>query len=190
MKQMRISIILLPVMSILLGFAYPLAMAGIARLFCENKAGGSLVTMGGTIIGSRLIGQGFSGPRYFHGRPSVNNYDGANSGGSNLGPTNGKLIDRAVKNIDRARGDNALPPDAKIPSDLVLASASGLDPHISLDAALLQADRIARERGIDKKAVDDLIERNTERPYFNIWGTPHVNVLALNISLDANGARK
>ncbi len=190
MKQMRISIILLPVMTILLGFAYPLAMTGIARLFCENKAGGSLVTMGGKIIGSRLIGQSFSGPRYFHGRASANNYDGTDSGGSNLGPTNRKLIDRTVKNIVLTRGDNALPPDAKIPSDLVLASASGLDPHISLDAALLQADRIARARTIEKKAIDDLIARNTERPYFNIWGTPYVNVLGLNISLDAKGARK
>lgn len=190
MKQIRIALHLLIIMTILLGFLYPLAITGVVWLAFQEKAEGSLISLGGTIIGSRLIGQNFTSPRYFHGRPSANNYNGTNSGGSNFGPTNRKLIDLAVKNIEQARKDNGLPTDAQIPSDLVLASASGLDPHISLDAALLQTGRIARARGMEQKAIRDLVTENAERPYFNAWGTPHVNVLKLNIALDAHGDYK
>jgi potassium-transporting ATPase KdpC subunit len=184
MKQIRISLLILIIMTILLGFVYPLAMTGIAQLLFQKKANGSFIIAGGRIIGSGLIGQNFSGPRYFHGRPSANNYDGTNSGGSNLGPTNRKLIDVTLKNIEQVRKENSLPPDARIPSDLVLASASGLDPHVSLDSALLQADRVARARGIEKKVIEGLITHNTERPYFNTFGNPYVNVLNLNIALE------
>ncbi len=187
MKQIITSMSLLIIMTVLLGLIYPFAMTGTARLLFQKKATGSLITSGGRIIGSGLIGQNFYSPIYFHGRPSANNYNGTNSGGSNLGPTNRKLIDLALKNVERVREENSLMPDAQIPSDLVLASSSGLDPHISLDSALIQADRVARARGIEKQAVDDLIMRYTERPYVSVFGNPYVNVLKLNMALNARG---
>lgn len=190
MKQIRISLSLLIIMTVLLGLVYPLAMTGAARLLFQKKAKGSLITVEGRIIGSGLIGQNFYSPIYFHGRPSANNYNGTGSGGSNLGPTNKKLINLAVKNAMQVRKENSLPPDAKIPSDLVLASASGLDPHISLDAALIQADRIAGARGIEKQIIDDLIVQNIERSYWGIFGNPYVNVLKLNMALNARGDKK
>jgi potassium-transporting ATPase KdpC subunit len=190
MKHVRTSLLLLVIMTILLGFVYPLAMSGIARLMFQERANGSLVTAKGRIIGSGLIGQNFSRPAYFHGRPSANNYDGTSSGGSNLGPTNRKLINLALQNLERVRMENSLTPDAKIPSDLVLAPASGLDPHISLDSALIQATRIARARGMEIKVIDDLIAHNTERPYVHMFGNPFVNVLILNMALDAYGDKK
>jgi potassium-transporting ATPase KdpC subunit len=189
MKQIRISLTLLVFMTVLLGLVYPLAMTGGALLLFPEKSKGSLITAEGGTIGSGLIGQNFYSPIYFHGRPSANNYDGTASGGSNLGPTNRKLIDLAMKNIAQVRKENGLPPDAKIPSDLALASASGLDPHISLDAAIIQAGRIAGARGIEKQVVDDLIVQNRERPYWGMFGNPYVNVLKLNMALNARGVK-
>jgi len=190
MKQIRTALLILIFMTALLGFLYPLSMTGVARLAFREKAGGNLITSEGMIIGSRLIGQHFTSPRYFHSRPSANNYDGINSGGSNLGPSNRKLVEIAAKNIDRIRKENGLSTDTEIPSDIVLASASGLDPHISLDAALLQAGRIASARGMEIKAINELIARHIEHPYFNIFGDPYVNVVELNMALNARGVKK
>ncbi|MFH0975956.1 MAG: potassium-transporting ATPase subunit KdpC [Spirochaetota bacterium] len=185
MKQFKISFLIFLIMSVLLGVIYPLVMTGIAEIALSKKANGSLIKINNVVSGSELIGQNFSGQRYFHGRPSANNYDGVNSGGSNFGPTNKKLIDQAVNYADRIRKENGLASDAKIPSDLTLASGSGLDPHIRLDSAMLQAPRIARERKINESVINDLIKKNRERRYFGLSGDSFVNVLKLNIALDS-----
>jgi potassium-transporting ATPase KdpC subunit len=190
MRQVRISISIFIIMSALLGLAYPLAMTGITRLLFPRTASGSLVTVNGRVIGSELIGQNFTSPRYFHGRPSAAGYDAGNSGGSSLGPTNKKLIDRAVKAIGEIKTDNGLPSDAEVPSDLVLASGSGLDPHIRPESALLQANRIAGARGIGPSAVRDLVLRHMEKHYCGLPGRSYINVLTLNMALDAQGRKK
>ncbi|MGV7927476.1 MAG: potassium-transporting ATPase subunit KdpC [Spirochaetota bacterium] len=188
MKQLKISIIFLAVMSLFLGILYPLMMTLAAQIAFPGKANGSLVVADGRIVGSVLIGQGFSGPEYFHGRPSACDYDGLSSGGSNFGPTNKKHIDRAVERAAVVRKENSLPADAGIPADLVLASASGLDPHISLQAALLQAPRVARVRGVDTPVITGLVEKRAEKRYFGLFGDSFVNVLGLNLLLDAMSA--
>ncbi len=177
---------MLIVMTLITGIAYPLAMTGIARLSFPGKSTGSLIVLNGRVFGSELIGQEFSGPRYFHGRPSANNYDGLNSGGSNLGPTNRKLIDTARERAEKIRKENGLAPGAPVPSDLVLASGSGLDPHISLESALLQVPRVARVRGVDRSVIMRMVETVCERRYSGRWGDPYVNVLKLNRALDAS----
>lgn len=184
MKQVKTALLQLLIMSLLLGMVYPLVITGMARLAFPGRAGGSLVRVDGRVAGSWLIGQKFSRPRYFHGRPSANDYDGLHSGGSNLGPTNGKLINRAGELAERVRKENGLPAYAKVPADLVLSSGSGLDPHVSMEAALLQAPRVARERGMGLPAVVDLVKRSGEKRYFGIYGDSLVNVLRLNLSLD------
>ena len=186
MKQAVIAIYMLITMSVMTGIMYPLAMTGIAQLLFSKQANGSLVTANGAIAGSELIGQGFAGPKYFHGRPSANNYDGTNSGGSNLGPTNKKLIEQAEKQAIRVRMENGLPAGTSVPSDLVLASGSGLDPHIGMESARIQVNRIAGERGIDKSIIIQLLALNSEKRYW--WsGDLYVNVLKLNIALDGLG---
>jgi K+-transporting ATPase ATPase C chain len=190
MSQFKSSLLMLLVMSVLLGLVYPLAMTGIAQLMFSKNAGGSLITAGGRITGSRLIGQNFTSTRYFHGRPSAHDYDGANSGGTNLGPTNRKLIDRASDTAARVRRENGLTANARVPSDIVLASGSGLDPHISLESALLQTGRVAAARGIDQPAIIKLVKRSAEKQYAGLFGDPIVNVLELNLSLDALGNGK
>jgi K+-transporting ATPase ATPase C chain len=176
--------LMLITMTVMAGIMYPLAMTGIAQLLFAKKANGSFITTNGTIMGSELIGQNFTEPKYFHGRPSANNNDGSNSGGSNLGPTNKKLIERAERQAIRVRRENGLPADAKIPSDLVLASGSGLDPHISLESALIQVNRIAGVRGIEKSIIVKLLTYNSQKRYWGLWADPYVNVLKLNIALD------
>jgi potassium-transporting ATPase KdpC subunit len=190
MKQLKISFVILIIISFITGFLYPLMITGLAQLALPIKANGSLVTLDERITGSELIGQQFTSPKYFHGRPSANNYDGGNSGGSNLGPTNKKLIDRAAKMAELVRKENGLSANAKVPADLVLASGSGLDPHISIEAAVLQVPRIARERKMDSSIVIDLIRGISEKQYFGIFGNSFVNVLKLNLSLDALGLSK
>jgi K+-transporting ATPase ATPase C chain len=169
----------------LLGIIYPLAVTGIALLLFPDKAQGSLIREDGRMIGSKLIGQPFSGPGYFHSRPSAAGagYDAAASGGTNLGPTSRKLFEEQVKErADRLRASN---PEAEIPADLVTSSASGLDPHITPAAARFQLPRVARERGLSEDEVWRMVLGHTEDRQLGFLGEPRVNVLELNLALDA-----
>jgi K+-transporting ATPase ATPase C chain len=180
------------VTTILLGLIYPLAVTGLAQVMFHDKANGQLITrQDGTIIGSRIIGQPFSGPGYFHSRPSAVNTDGystiatdaegANSGGSNYGPTNQKLIDRVKGDVEKLQAEN---PGKPVPIELVTTSGSGLDPHISPAAAEFQVPRLARERGVNEAIIRQLISRHTEERQFGFLGEPVINVLELNLDLD------
>jgi K+-transporting ATPase ATPase C chain len=173
-------------MTILLGVIYPLAITGICQVFFPHQANGSLITSGGKVIGSELIGQNFSRPEYFQPRPSAagsDGYDPTSSGGSNYGPVNQKLIDRVKASIEKFRKEN---PDyyGPIPADLLTTSASGLDPHISPASAEAQAPRVAKARGVAVERVNQLMAQFTERPDLGILGEPRVNVLMLNLELD------
>ena len=165
---------------------YPAAVWILAQGLFPAKANGSLVMRSGAILGSRLIGQGFAESKYFHPRPSAagQGYDASSSGGRNLGPTSKKLVDAVRQRIADYHAENNLGPDAIVPADAVTASASGLDPHISLKNALLQTPRVARVRGLDEKAVRKLVETYTEGRDLGILGEPRVNVLMLNLALD------
>jgi K+-transporting ATPase ATPase C chain len=173
-------------MTLLLGVVYPLAITGICQVLFPHQANGSLITARGKVIGSELIGQNFSKPEYFQPRPSAagnDGYDPTASGGSNYGPTNQKLIDRVKASVEKFRKDN---PDYQgpIPADLVTASASGLDPHISPASAEAQAARVAKARSVPVEQVKQLAAQFTERPDLGILGEPRVNVLKLNLELD------
>ncbi len=168
---------------------YPLVVFGIAQAAFRNKANGSLIVDNdGTVRGSRLIGQGFAAEKYFHPRPSAagNGYDAANSSGSNLGPTSQKLNDAIKDRIEAYRKENGLKDTESVPADAVTASASGLDPHISLRNAELQVPRVAKARGLTKDRIGELIRQNTDQPDLGILGDSGVNVLALNLALDQN----
>ena len=171
------------VTTVLFGVIYPLAITGIAQVVFPDKANGQLIERDGKVVGSRLIGQGFSSPGYFRSRPSAagTGYDAANSAGTNLGPTTKKLIDAVMANVEAARKEN---PDAPVPIDLVTTSASGLDPHISPANADFQVPRVARERGISEADLRGLVATHTEGRTFGFLGEPRVNVLELNIELD------
>ncbi len=185
LSQIRAAILLLMALTLLTGLLYPLAVTGLARAIFPRQANGSLVRINGEARGSELIGQPFSDPKYFRGRPSVTApaYNAVASGGSNLGPLNPALLDAVRKNIDSLR---ALDPQngAPIPVDLVTSSASGLDPHISVAAAFYQIPRVARNRGLPESRLRRLVDSCTEGRTFGILGDPRVNVLRLNMSLD------
>ena len=173
-------------MTVVLGVAYPLLMTGVSQVLFSKQANGSLITVDGKTIGSEIIGQNFARPEYFHPRPSAagdKGYDAANSGGSNYGPMNQKLIDRVKASIDQVRQEN---PDYRgaIPVDLVTASASGLDPHLSPESAAVQVARVAKARGVPADAVAAVVRQYTEGPALGIFGEPRVNVLLVNVALD------
>lgn len=166
---------------------YPVVVFGLSQALFRDKANGSLILdKGGSVRGSKLLGQSFTGEKYFHSRPSAagSGYDAANSGGSNLGPTSQKLHDAIQERVETYRNENRLKPDQPAPADAVTASGSGLDPHISLSNAELQGPRVARARGLTEGKVRELIRQHTEGPDLRILGEPRVNVLTLNLALD------
>ncbi len=177
------------VLTLILGIGYPLVVTGLARLIFPKQAEGSLIRdAAGTVIGSRLIGQPFSGPGYFRSRPSAAGagYDGTASGGTNLGPTSKKLIEeRVAPAVAAARAEIPGAPYRRVPVDLVTSSASGLDPHITPAAAEFQVTRVARERGLPEEEVRRLVAEHTEGRQLGLLGEPRVNVLELNLALDA-----
>ena len=187
-RNLVTAVLMTIVTTLLLGLVYPLVITGIAQIGFPDRANGQLIQPNGVVIGSRLIGQGFSKPGYFRPRPSATStpYDAANSAGSQLGPTNRKLIDAVKANVAAARAEN---PGAAVPVDLVTASASGFDPHISPAAAEFQVPRVARERGLSEPEVREIVKAHTEGRQFGFLGEPRVNVLELNLDLDAKKPR-
>ncbi len=170
--------------TIIAGVAYPLVMTGIAQLLFRNQANGSLIERNGQIVGSELIAQQFTGDKYFWPRPSAGSYATVPSGASNLGPTSQALQSNVTANAAAFRTGNKLAADAPVPADMVFTSGSGLDPHISPEAARLQVARVAAARGIAEDQVKALVEKFVELPQWGIFGEPRVNVLELNVALD------
>jgi potassium-transporting ATPase KdpC subunit len=182
-ENLRISVLMTLVTTVLLGIAYPWLVTGLAQWWFPRQANGELIRRGGQIVGSALIGQPFTRPGYFQSRPSNagSGYDAANSGASNLAPTNKALLDRVAASVKTLRAEN---PTAPIPVDLVTSSGSGLDPDISPAAAEFQVPRVARERGMTEEAVRELVKKHTQDRQFGFLGEPRVNVLELNLDLD------
>jgi K+-transporting ATPase ATPase C chain len=195
LREIRPAIVVLVALTLITGLAYPLAMTGIAQILFPYQARGSLIERNGAVVGSELIGQQFDSDKYFHGRPSATTspdpkdltktvpapYNAANSGGSNLGPSNKALIDRVKGDMDKLKAEN---PSTPVPADLVTTSASGLDPDISPDAAFFQVPRIAKARNLPEERIRQLVEDHTDGRLFGFLGEPRVNVLKLNLALD------
>jgi len=200
LKELRPALVLLVLFTIITGLIYPYAITGIAQVVFPHQANGSLVTRDGAVIGSELMGQLFAKDEYFHGRPSATSapdpadstktvdapYNAANTGGSNLGPTSKALIERIQGDVEKLKQEN---PNARIPIDLVTTSASGLDPHISPEAALFQVPRVAKARNMPEDRVRQLVQDQTQGRYLGVFGEPRVNVLALNLALDRAAVR-
>ena len=200
LREIRPAILILVLLTLITGLAYPLAMTGIAGVLFPRQAEGSLIERDGKVVGSALIGQEFKDAKYFHGRPSATSapdaadstktvpapYNAANSGGSNLGPTSKALNDRVKEDVEKLKSEN---PNAAVPVDLVTTSGSGLDPDISPEAALFQVPRVARARNIAEDRVRQLVTENTAGRLGGLLGEPRVNVLALNLALDATASR-
>jgi len=190
-RNLVVAILMTVVTTLLFGVAYPLAVTGLAQLLFPEKANGQLITNDqGIVIGSAIIGQPFSSPAYFHPRPSAagaNGYDASASSGTNLGPTSQKLADAVAARVAEAKAEN---PSMPVPIDLVTSSASGLDPHVSPAAARFQVPRVARERGASEEAIRQLVDHQTTPRQFGVLGEPTVNVLLLNLALDARYPKK
>ncbi len=187
MRYLKQAIPIFCIFAVLCGLVYPLFLTVLSQFLFPQKANGSIITSDNKAVGSGLIGQQFNSPKYFHGRPSGTEpaYNASGSAGSNLGPTNAHFLEEVRKRAEEARNANGLPANAPIPADLVLASASGLDPHISIESALLQVRRIAKERRVPEVEVEAMVRRHVEQPLFGIWGEPRINVLKLNFALDS-----
>jgi len=188
-RQVRPAILSVLILTLICGGIFPLLLFAIGAPLFSSQTHGSLLTRGGVVVGSRLIGQEFSSDRYFHSRPSAagNGYDGTASGGSNFGPYHPKFASDIRQFADQYRKENGLAADVPVPIDAVTRSASGLDPHISPQDAALQIPRVARARGLDRNVVRSLVERYTEGRQFGILGSPRVAVLELNLALDQMG---
>jgi K+-transporting ATPase ATPase C chain len=187
LAELRIALVATLALGVLLCGAYPVLVWALAQGLFPQQANGSLITAQGATVGSDLIGQHFAGPRYFHPRPSAAGeagYDATHSGGANLGPTSRKLVDAVRERTEAYRSENALPPSALVPADAVTSSASGLDPHIGVENARLQAGRVARARGLDAAAILEEVAAHIEGRSLWILGEPRVNVLTLNLALD------
>ena len=186
-SELRVAVVATVALAIVVSGVYPLVVWAIAQGLFPHEAGGSLIQRGGKVVGSELIAQSFSSPKYFHPRPSAAGeagYDAGNSSGSNLGPLSKKLLDAVKERVDAYRAENGLPPDVQVPADAVTASGSGLDPHISLWNALLQASRVARARGLTDGEVKKIIRAHLEGRDLGVFGEPRINVLKVNLSLD------
>lgn len=187
MLQLKRSILVFAGLSIICGLIYPLGITAVSQALFPRQSNASIIKNGDIVIGSQLIGQLFTRAEYFHGRPSATDppYDASNSSGSNLAPSSAKLLEQVNVRLEQIRKENGLSSNMPVPADLILASASGLDPHISAEAALLQAPRISKERKIPQSVIEKIVEQNVENPFLGIWGIQRVNVLRLNIALDS-----